>query len=70
MVVREVRPPVQSTIHFAFATGAWGLIDEQLPPPRSGIVLARSVLGARLMSVSQGAFDLQGVGYGIQVGGP
>ena len=68
--MREVRPPVQSAIHFAFATGAWGLTYEQLAPPGSRIVLARSVLDARLMRSSRGGFDLQGVEYGMQVGEP
>jgi hypothetical protein len=68
--MREVRAPVQSAIRFALATGAWGLTFEQSPPPRSRIVLAHGVLGARLMRVSQGTFDLPAEEYGIQVGEP
>jgi hypothetical protein len=68
--VREVRPPVQSAIRFALAIGAWGLNYDRAPLPRSRAVLARSVLGARLMRISQGVVDLPAEVFGIQVGEP
>jgi hypothetical protein len=66
--VREVRTPVQSAIHLAFAIGAWGMTNDPLPPTCSRTELARGVLGAPEMRINQGAFDLQGAGYGVQVG--
>ena len=65
--MREVRTPVQSAIHLASAIGAWGLTNDQLPPPRSRTELARGVLGVPLMRIGQGAFGLQRV-EGVQVG--